>query len=67
MGQPIRIGGCTISPRDLIVGDPDGLVAVKQGAADAVLTEARRRQEFEEQLHRKLREGERIIDLLNLE
>ena len=66
MGQPIRIGDCTVSPGDLVVGDPDGVVAVKRGDVDAVLTEARRRHDFEEEVHRQLREGERTVDLLNL-
>ncbi len=67
MGQPIRIGDCTISPGDLIVGDPDGVVAVKRDDIDAVLTEACRRHDFEEDVRHRLREGERTVDLLKLD
>jgi 4-hydroxy-4-methyl-2-oxoglutarate aldolase len=66
MGQQIRIGDCTINPGDLIVGDPDGVVTVKRDDVDAILADACRRHEFEEQLHCRLQEGERTVDLLNL-
>jgi RraA family protein len=38
---PINMGGMTVNPGDIIVGDADGLVAVPQGEAQRVLASAK--------------------------
>jgi regulator of RNase E activity RraA len=41
LGGPVVIGGVTVSARDLIIADRDGIVVVPQAVAPEILTEAR--------------------------
>ena len=57
VGLAISIGGVTVNPGDVVVGDGDGVVVVPQGALDAVIggVEEIRRQETE--VEAKVKEG----------
>jgi RraA family protein len=41
IGVPVSIAGMVVMPGDIVVGDADGLVAVSQGEAEALLAAAR--------------------------
>jgi RraA family protein len=45
---PVSIGGMVVRPGDIIVGDADGVVAVPQADAEAVLAAAREQRKKEE-------------------
>jgi RraA family protein len=45
---PVSIGGMVVRPGDIIVGDADGVVAVPQADAEAVLAAAREQKKKEE-------------------
>jgi RraA family protein len=45
---PVAIGGMVVQPGDIIVGDEDGLIAVPQADAEAVLAAAREQRKKEE-------------------
>jgi 4-hydroxy-4-methyl-2-oxoglutarate aldolase len=62
----IDFGGCTVARGDLIVGDEDGLVCVPAGQVDEVLAAGRAREAKEAEHIRRLRAGERTIDLMGL-
>ena len=47
INAPIQIGGVTICPGDLIMGDCDGLCVIPRTDIEAVLAGAEKRQEYE--------------------
>jgi len=53
----IAIGGMTVDPGDIIVGDADGLVAVPQGHAEAILASAKAILAKEEGSMKQIRAG----------
>lgn len=57
---PVRLGGVTISPRDLVAADDDGVVAVPACHEDAVLTAARARASGETTVLRDLLAGDSL-------
>ena len=63
---PIVCGGVQIAPGDLIVGDADGVVAIRQGEVRDVLRRAEEREANEAVMMQRLREGALTIDLLEL-
>jgi 4-hydroxy-4-methyl-2-oxoglutarate aldolase len=63
---PIVCGGVTIHPGDLIVGDADGVVAIRHDEVSDVLRLAQEREDAESVLMDQLRDGAVTLDLLNL-
>jgi 4-hydroxy-4-methyl-2-oxoglutarate aldolase len=63
---PIQFGGATVRPRDLIVGDADGLVVIEQERLEAVHETAVSRRRRESEIITQLREGRTTIELLGL-
>lgn len=64
---PVSVGGVTVSPGDIVVGDADGVTVVPRADAADVLADARRRAEREERWRDRLADGESLYDLLHLE
>jgi 4-hydroxy-4-methyl-2-oxoglutarate aldolase len=66
LNTPVTIGGGTIRPGDIIIGDDDGLVVFSPELAPQLLelAEARRRRESE--IMQRLKQGELTLDLLGL-
>lgn len=62
-GRAVTAGGVRIEPGDMIVGDADGVVAIPHTEITRVLAEADARVAQEQQFFRRLRDGERTIDL----
>lgn len=54
---PVSIGGCVISPGDLVVGDEDGVVAFDPGLAGTLLEAVRAQLVREEATLQAIREG----------
>jgi RraA family protein len=48
IGIPVAIGGMVVQPGDIVVGDEDGVIAVPQADAEAVLAAAREQKKKEE-------------------
>lgn len=63
VAQPISIGGVAVSPGDVVIGDSDGIVVVPQHRAAEVCDLSRLRQEKEETIKRRLREGKSTLEL----
>jgi len=51
IGTPVAIGGVVISPGDIVVADPDGIVTVPLAKAQDVCAELARIAEHEESMH----------------
>ncbi len=64
---PIQCGGVVVRPGDLIVGDADGVAVVPQDKQEAIISAAEAIAAKEEVLKAKIGQGQRLLDLLNLE
>ncbi|MFI0446325.1 RraA family protein [Actinomadura sp. 6N118] len=65
LGCPVKVGGITVHPGDLIVGDVDGVVALPASDIDRILDRADARVTHENELMKRLREGHSTLDLYN--
>jgi len=63
---PIVLGGVTVRPDDIVVGDRDGLVVVRAEEVAEVMQACRVREDKEAQTRQKLREGATTVDLIGL-
>lgn len=62
-GQPIAIGGLTVSTGDLIVGDADGVVSIPAADVASTLDRADARSAHEKEIMRELRAGRTTFEL----
>jgi len=63
INHPINIGGVTINPGDLILGDADGIVVVARQDIAGVLTQCKLRREKEERIKEELKKGRSTLEL----
>jgi 4-hydroxy-4-methyl-2-oxoglutarate aldolase len=63
---PITIGGVTIKPGAVIIGDRDGLVVVEAAEVEEVIRASQAREAKEVKLREAIKRGESTIDLLGL-
>jgi 4-hydroxy-4-methyl-2-oxoglutarate aldolase len=66
INHPIIIGDEIVYPGDLIKGDADGVVVVRQDEAEDVIGRSRQRVDNEEELIRLYHEGKTTIELCKL-
>lgn len=65
LNVPIQCGGITISPGDVILGDEDGLIAIKLEEFPALLVEAIEIAKREALVLKKIHAGTSFLDLVN--
>lgn len=63
INAPVLFEGVTVQPGDLVVGDADGVVAIPRALAREVVETAGRRERLEADVMRRLREGERTLEV----
>jgi 4-hydroxy-4-methyl-2-oxoglutarate aldolase len=63
IGEPVVVGGATITQGDLVVLDADGVVVVEAERVEEVLAAAREREQREDEKRSKLQAGELSYDL----
>lgn len=63
---PVVVGGITVSPGDIVVGDADGVVVVAADRAEAVARAAAARDAHERDLIDRIRAGATTYELLGL-
>lgn len=66
VGRNVSIGGVTVCPGDLVVGDADGVVVVAAGRVEAVLAAADARDRKEAAVIDELAQGATTVDLYGL-
>lgn len=66
INHPLVIGDEIVHPGDLIRGDADGVVVVRQDEAEEVIARSRQRVDNEEELIRLYHQGKTTIELCNL-
>lgn len=59
INTPISVGGITIHPGDILVGDDDGIVAIRPGDAQEIYEKTLLKNKKEEELVRLIKEGRR--------
>jgi 4-hydroxy-4-methyl-2-oxoglutarate aldolase len=64
---PVNIGGVSINPGDLVIGDRDGLVIIAQQEIEQALKLAEEREQKETEFRKKIRHGATTAQLLGLE
>lgn len=62
---PISCGGLDVHPGDIVVGDGEGVAAVRKENARRVLDDARDKLQSEEEMKERIRNGEYIYDIAN--
>lgn len=63
INHPFCIGGVTVQPGDVVLGDADGVVVVAQHELAEVLKKCKRRREKEEKIKEELKRGKSTLDL----
>jgi 4-hydroxy-4-methyl-2-oxoglutarate aldolase len=66
VNEPMAFAGTLVAPRDLILGDDDGLVVIPRGEAGARLEAAVARVRDEERWERELATGRTTLDVFNV-
>jgi len=66
VGIPITVGGQTVAPGDIVVGDRDGVVVVPSARAAQLLDAALARDRNEQEMLAEIDRGTLTIDLLGL-
>ncbi len=66
INYPVNCGGVAVRPGDIVVGDDDGVVVIRDESAKDVLETAKAILEKEAEISRRLGDGETIFDMLNL-
>lgn len=54
---PVTIGGMTINPGDIVVGDCDGVLSIPLDGAEGILSKAQEQQAREDEMMRQIAEG----------
>jgi 4-hydroxy-4-methyl-2-oxoglutarate aldolase len=67
VGIPVSVGGITVRPGDIVVGDSDGVVVVAVERAAQVCSEAARQQVKEDGIMQRIRSGERLSQIFGIE
>lgn len=62
---PVLFDDVTVQPGDLIVGDADGVVAIPRSVVATVVGASRQREAKEAEVMRRLRAGERTLEVYN--
>jgi len=60
INSPVTIGGKIINPGDIVIGDGDGIVAIKPEEVESVLTKLEEVKSYEASLMKKISAGEKI-------
>lgn len=63
----VQIGGCPVDPGDLVVGDEDGVAVVPFNQREVLLAGCLKRMRFEDEVMRRLQDGETTLEILNLD
>jgi 4-hydroxy-4-methyl-2-oxoglutarate aldolase len=66
VGQVVAFPSGTVRPRDIVIGDADGLISVPPDNLDVLVGKAQERIDRERQVIERLRGGERSLDLLGI-
>lgn len=64
---PVSVGGVLVNPGDIVVGDRDGVTVVPQESAKAVKEKTETQRAQEDELRKKIADGESLYDHLGID
>ncbi len=64
INHPITCGGVIVNPGDIVIGDDDGVVVIKQEEASEILKKCRERDANETNILKQLEQGKSLLELL---
>jgi 4-hydroxy-4-methyl-2-oxoglutarate aldolase len=67
IGIPVSVGGVTVKPGDVVVGDSDGVVVVPADKAEEVCVKAAEQQAKEEEIMQRIRAGEPLAQIFGID
>lgn len=67
INYPISVGGVTVNPGDIILGDADGVTVVPAELAEETLEQCRAREEYEATVFERIENGEHLYDISEYE
>jgi 4-hydroxy-4-methyl-2-oxoglutarate aldolase len=67
LNVPICIGDVLINPGDIVIGDQDGVVVVRQDEVEYAIRSSQAREERESMYRTRIREGATTVELLELQ
>ena len=65
INHPVVVGGVTVNPGDIVLGDRDGVVVIPFDEAETVATAAEKRRAGEAVTMERLQKGESLFDIYN--
>ena len=66
-GIPVSVGGVTVKPGDILVGDTDGVVVVPLERAEQICSKAAKQHAKENEIMQRIRSGERLTQIFGIE
>ena len=67
IGIPVSVGGVTVKPGDIVVGDADGVVVVPVERAEKICEKAAQQYAKEDDIMKRIRSGERLTQIFGIE
>jgi 4-hydroxy-4-methyl-2-oxoglutarate aldolase len=67
IGIPVSVGGVTVQPGDVVVGDSDGVVVVPADRAEEVCAKAAEQQAKEDKIMQRIRSGEPLAQIFGID
>ena len=67
INHPIELGGVTVFPGDIVVGDTDGIVVIPKDRAREALELCKAKEVAESRIIDELKKGKLTLELLGLE
>lgn len=67
IGIPVSVGGVSVRPGDIVVGDADGVVVVAAERAEQVCTAAAEQQAKEDKIMQRIRSGEPLAQIFGID
>ena len=67
IGIPVSVGGVTVRPGDIVVGDADGIVVVPVERAENLCSKAAQQHAKENDIMQRIRSGEPLTQIFGIE
>ena len=67
INYPVSVGGVTVNPGDIVLGDADGVTVVPAELAEEILEQCRAREDYEATVFERIINGEHLYDISDYE